>query len=183
LEWDIDNYRVSCPKCNTKKGNKFKRKERIATNKSQLSKEIPYFLDPCCVGDSDLLIYDHAQNKFTYIHSCEEDSFKKDRVLETISGYGLDRKELEIRITNILHRFSNLLNLYLKTQNPLIKENIILALESKEYYSVKKIMLYERLYGTLYLDEFQNILNEIDRCFDPSIKEVKRELPEELELF
>jgi hypothetical protein len=98
LAFDIENYRLSKPVPNTRKGTYFPLRERamaVCEPGIGLSRETPLFLDPSCEEDAALIGF----NALGQPEPCQEppidlDDWDKKRIEFSIKRYGLDDPEL-----------------------------------------------------------------------------------------
>ncbi len=98
LAFDLDNYRLSKPVPNTKKGTYFPLKERalaVCAPGAAVTRETPMFLDPTDAQDVELISFNSlGQPEPNPNPLVDLDDWDKQRIEFSIGYYGLDDQEL-----------------------------------------------------------------------------------------
>lgn len=98
LAFDLENYRLSKPMPNAKKGTYFPLRERVmavCTPGVAVTRESPMFLDPTNEGDAELISFNsHGQPEPCSEPPVDLDDWDRQRIEFSIKRYGLDDAEL-----------------------------------------------------------------------------------------
>ncbi|MGI9281460.1 MAG: hypothetical protein ACR2PX_17765 [Endozoicomonas sp.] len=98
LAFDIENYRLSKPMPNTRKGTYFPLRERVmavCTPGISISREYPLLLDPANEDDAALIGFNsHGEPEPCREPAIDLDEWDRERIAFSIKRYGLDDQEL-----------------------------------------------------------------------------------------
>ncbi|MBV1877340.1 MAG: hypothetical protein KUG79_06835 [Pseudomonadales bacterium] len=153
LAFDIDNYRLSKPMPNTRKGSYFPLRRRamaICEPGIAVTQESPMFLDPTIEDDVALISFNsHGKPEPAMNPVVDIDEWDRQRIAFSIKRYGLDdkdlcneRKELWVSLTAQFNEYASQAKKHKREQCLLAKGKASQILENlKPYLSPNQIFL------------------------------------------